>query len=107
MIMYNPGDIVLVDFIQFNTPQRKKRPALVILDTGDADVVLTPITTKERTGTGDYKIIDWQECGLLKESWLRLAKISCLPKSDINRKFGEITDMNRKNIRLIFHGLYL
>jgi len=29
------------------------------LDTGDADVILAPITTIERSGQGDYRLRDW------------------------------------------------
>ncbi|MEQ8224406.1 MAG: type II toxin-antitoxin system PemK/MazF family toxin [Candidatus Eremiobacterota bacterium] len=107
MIIYNPGDIVLVDFIQFNTSLRKKRPALVILDTGDNDVVLAPITTRERNGVGDYKLKNWKNCGLLKDSWLRLSKVSCLQKNDISCKLGEITDIDMDNICNIWQELYL
>ncbi|MBI3582652.1 MAG: type II toxin-antitoxin system PemK/MazF family toxin [Nitrospinae bacterium] len=45
MTSYKLGDIVLVDFIQ-SDGERKRRPALVILDIGDSDIVLAPITTK-------------------------------------------------------------
>ena len=54
MTNYNFGEIVLVDFPQINTT--KKRPALVMLDIGDADVVLVPITTTPRMGQGDYEL---------------------------------------------------
>ena len=43
------GDVVVVDFPPSGTSQRKRRPALVVLDIGDADVVLAPITTQTRT----------------------------------------------------------
>lgn len=107
MIIYKPGDIVLVEFIQFTSSQRKKRPALVILDTGDADVVLAPITTRERINSGDYKLKDWQKSGLLRESWVRLAKIACLQKSDITNNLGRITDIDKDSIYKIWKNLYL
>ena len=50
MMTYKFGEIVLVEFPQSGIVQRKKRPALVVLDIGDADVVLAPITTRERDG---------------------------------------------------------
>ena len=56
MTTYEVGDAVLVAFPQSGSEPRKKRPALVILDIGDADVVLAPITTRERTGPGDLQL---------------------------------------------------
>jgi len=52
MTNYNFGDVVLVAFPTHGT--LKKRPALVVLDTGDADIVLAPITTTKRIAPGDY-----------------------------------------------------
>lgn len=59
MMNYELGEIVLVNFPQSGSIQGKRRPALIILDIGDADVMLAPITTKERDGSGDYKLRAW------------------------------------------------
>jgi mRNA interferase MazF len=59
MTNYEFGDVVLVAFPQSGTTARKRRPALVVLDIGDTDIVLAPITTRERSGRGDYKLRDW------------------------------------------------
>jgi mRNA-degrading endonuclease toxin of MazEF toxin-antitoxin module len=63
MIDYEFGEIVLVDFPQTGETERKRRPALVILDIGDDDVVLPPVTSRERTGAGDYRLEAWRESG--------------------------------------------
>ncbi len=68
MTVYEFGDVVLMDFPQSGSEQPKRRPALVLLDIGDADVLLAPITTRERTGAGDVKLHKWQKAGLLRES---------------------------------------
>ena len=103
---YEFGDIVLVEFPQTSSSQRKKRPALVVLDTGDADVVLAPITSRERSGPGDCKLTDWQGSGLLRESWVRLAKIACLEKRDISRRLGSLTDSDRSIVCRVGRDLY-
>lgn len=105
MTNYKFGDIVLIDFIQSNG-ERKRRPALVILDIDDLDIVLAPITTKERNGDGDYKLKNWSESGLLKESWVRLAKITCLDKNDITRRLGQLTDYDKERIISLWKKLY-
>lgn len=107
MTNYEFGDIVLVDFPQSGSSRRKRRPALVVLDTGDADVVLAPITTIERSGQGDYKLRDWSMSGLLKESWVRLAKVACLEKHDITRRLGQLKDYDRSMLINLWQTLYI
>lgn len=45
MTNYQPGDLVLIAFPYAGGMQSKQRPGLVILDTGDADVVVARVTT--------------------------------------------------------------
>jgi mRNA interferase MazF len=104
---YEFGEIILIDFPQSDSTQSKKRPGLIILDIGDADVVLAPITTKERFGRGDYKIRDWQLSGLLCQSWVRLAKIACLEKRDITRRLGLLTNHDQEMVSKVWQTLYV
>ena len=78
----------------------------VMLDIGDADVVLAPITTTPRTGQGDYELQTWQSCGLLRKSWIRLAKVSCLPKNLVSRLLGNLLDTDLENVMKIWQNLY-
>ncbi len=105
MIQYKFGEIVLVLFSQPDG-EKKKRPALVILDIGDDDIVLAPITTKERKGDGDYKIKSWKESGLLLESWVRLAKIACIDKKSIERPFGQTIPYDKGKLSLLWRQTY-
>lgn len=105
MIKYKFGDVVLVIFYQTDG-NRKQRPALVILDAGDDDILLAPITTTERKSKGDYKIKNWRQSGLLLDSWARLAKVSCLSKSDICQKLGVFSMEDKKQIVQIWNRLY-
>ncbi len=106
MINYKFGEIVLVDFPLSGTNQRKRRPALVILDIGDRDIVLAPITTKERSGPGDYKVKDWTANGLLQASWVRLAKVACLNKEGMTRRLGDLTDYDKQKIATLWKKVY-
>src|SRR3989338_10383138 len=105
MTEYKFGDVVLVVFNQTDG-KRKQRPTLVVLDTGDDDIVLAPITTTERKSKGDYKIKNWQQSGLLLNSWVRLAKVACLSKSDINQRLGTFTVSDKKQIILVWNKVY-
>jgi mRNA interferase MazF len=106
MTIYNFGDVVLVDFPQSGSDQPKRRPALVVLDIADADLLLAPITTRERTGPGDIRIQNWQACGLLRVSWVRLAKVACLEKRNVTRRLGQLSNADRTNLALAWRSLF-
>ncbi|MCP3957855.1 MAG: type II toxin-antitoxin system PemK/MazF family toxin [bacterium] len=90
MTSYELGEIVLIAFPQTGTTVKKKRPALVVLDIGDADLVLAPITSRRRSSPGDCRLRSWSKAGLLRPSWVRLAKVVCLEKSTITRQLGKL-----------------
>jgi mRNA interferase MazF len=54
MINYQPGDLVLVAFPYTAGVQTKSRPALVLVDTGDADIVVARVTTQ--SGQSDHEL---------------------------------------------------
>ena len=106
MTVYEFGDILLVDFPHSDLEQAKRRPALVILDIADADVMLAPITTRERTGPGDIEIQNWQEAGLLRQSWVRLAKVASMEKRIVARRLGRLSGADRTNLALAWRSLF-
>jgi mRNA interferase MazF len=81
MTNYQPGDLVLVSFPQTRGTQHKTRPALVILDVGDADVLVARVTTQACTTAFDVAIANWQGAGLLAASVARLHKLATLAKA--------------------------
>jgi len=42
---YRPGEVVLLSFPFADAAGAKRRPALVILDTGDEDIVVARVTS--------------------------------------------------------------
>ena len=57
MTAYNFGDVVLICFPHSDLQGVSKRPALVLYDSGDQDVLVSRITTQEYTTEADYKVI--------------------------------------------------
>jgi mRNA interferase MazF len=106
MTNYRFGEVVLVVFPFSETRQKKKRPALVILDAGDKDVVLAPTPTVERLGPGDYKLKKESANGLLQVSWVRLAKVACLGKDGILRRLGHLADDDKQGIAVLWQKIY-
>ncbi|MCP3994407.1 MAG: type II toxin-antitoxin system PemK/MazF family toxin [bacterium] len=106
MTSYELGEIILIAFPQTGTTFKKKRPALVILDIGDADLVLALITSRKRSGAGDYRLRLWSEAGLLRPSWVRLAKVAVLEKSTVSRRLGKLSSEDLGEIVRRWKKLY-
>jgi mRNA interferase MazF len=90
MTTYNFGDIVLIGFPHTDLQGTSKRPAIVMYDSGDQDVLLARITTQEYTTETDYRILDWQKSGLLAESYIRLGKQATIEKRYIVKQLGTL-----------------
>jgi mRNA interferase MazF len=106
MTNYEFGEVVMVHFPQSGTRARKQRPGMVLLDIGDADIVIAPITSKSRTQAGDISLTDLTGTGLIRQSWIRLAKVVTLLKSDLVRKLGRLPDSDRRSLAQDWQRLY-
>jgi mRNA interferase MazF len=102
---FQPGDLVLVDFPLTVSGQGKPRPALVLLDTGDADILLARVTTQNQHTTSDVAISDWQPAGLLAPSTVRLHKLATLAKSRVQRVLGSLSVRDRQQVRTVLQQL--
>ena len=91
MQTYKLGDVVLVAFPYTNAARTKKRPALVIADTQDQDIVVCRITSQSKNTKYDVKIQDWKQAGLILSSTVRLHKVATLEKQLINSLLGKLT----------------
>ena len=107
MTSYNLGDIVLIGFPHTDLQGISKRPAIVLYDSDDQDILLARITTQEYLTEADYKIPDWQKSGLLAESYIRLGKQATIEKRFIIRKLGSLeakdVEVLKSILRRMFH----
>jgi mRNA interferase MazF len=103
---YEFGDVLPVQFPQSGTTARKQRPGIVILDIGDADLVIAPVTSQVRKQAGDLAVKTLQGTGLVRSSWVRLAKVATLLKTDVKRTMGRATDSDRARIAGAWTSLY-
>ncbi|RPI15633.1 MAG: type II toxin-antitoxin system PemK/MazF family toxin [Ignavibacteriae bacterium] len=91
MINYKFGDVVLLSFPYTDSSNNKKRPAMVLLDTKDDDIIVSRITSKINESEYDSEIKDWKLAGLLFPSTTRLHKIATINKELVERKLGEFS----------------
>jgi mRNA interferase MazF len=85
MTHYKFGTVVLLNFPHTDLQQSSKRPALVIYDEGDKDIVVARITSQRYSGKNDHAISEWKNVGLLFPSWVRAGKLATLDKQLIIR----------------------
>ncbi len=108
MTNYQKGDLLLVDLPFADTGETKRRPAMVVADTGDAGVLVARVTTQLTRAEFDIDLSEWQRAGLLAPSVVRLHKLATIKKSFLGRKLGTISAPDRARIavavKLLFEG---
>jgi mRNA interferase MazF len=90
------GDRVLLKFPFTDARQFKKRPAMVIRDTEDGDVLVCRITGQDYKTNFDFSLNDWKKMGLLMPSVIRIHKTAALDKLMVQAILGSL-DMPAKN----------
>jgi mRNA interferase MazF len=106
MTRLQPGDLVLIAFPLASGGPGKQRPALVVADTGDSDLIVARVTTQPHRSSFDLEIAEWQAAGLRAQSWVRLHKLATLEKALVSRKLGTITSADRTGVALILSRLW-
>jgi len=91
MALYAAGDVVLLEFPFTDTAGSKRRPALILLDTGDDDIVVARVTGQLSAAPQDVTLDEWQQAGLLLPSVVRLHKIATLQQRLVDKKLGRLT----------------
>ena len=91
MKKYKFGDIILLAFPFSGANIAKQRPALVLKDTGDDDIIAARITSQKQETEFDLQIKHWRESGLLLPSIIRIHKIATLNKSLIKKEIGNLS----------------
>jgi mRNA interferase MazF len=105
MANYKLGDIVLIKFPFTNNNTFKKRPALIIKDTNDGDVIVCRITSKVYNSPYDIELKNWNLYGLKLASVVRVHKIASLENNLIDLKLGEIDINDKSEVIKIIHLL--
>ncbi len=106
MTSYSFCDIVLLGFPHTNLLAVTKRPALVIYDAGDNDILVSRITSQVQETNSDYKIANWKDSGLICESYVRLSKMATIEKRHVIRRLGALMDFEHNYIKEILRVMF-
>lgn len=105
MTAYRFGDILLIGFPHTDLRSVSKRPALVLYDSGDRDVLVARVTSQRHDTPADYEIVDWRKAGLVVASEVRLGKLATLEKRHIVRPLGTLGQSEIEALKSILRRL--
>jgi len=95
----NFGEIVLLKFPFTDGKTFKRRPALVINDFEDDDIIVCRITSQIYKTKNDVLISDWKKTGLKLPSVIRVHKIATLNKDLAEIILGHIDNPTKDKVR--------
>ena len=101
----NFGDIVLLKFPFTDGKTYKRRPALIINDFNDGDVIVCRVTSQIYNTQNDIFIDNWENCGLKLPSVIRVHKLATLDKDIVENAMGKIDNSTKEKVRLILQSL--
>ena len=106
MAGYHASEIVLLSFPFADATGARRRPALVLLDTGDEDIVVTRVTSQPLRTLFDVEIVGWQQAGLLLPSVVRLDKVATLEKRLVERRLGRLVANDWTRVQAVIQRLW-
>ena len=101
----NFGEIVLLKFPFTDREKHKRRPALILLDTNDSDIIVCRITSKLYDTEFDFEVRNWEKYGLKLPSVIRLHKIASLEKNLVEQTIGIISEKLKQKLKEKFADL--
>jgi mRNA interferase MazF len=106
MTNFQAGDLVLVAFPFTTGAQVKLRPALILLDSGDTDILVARVTTQPVSTAYDVTLTDWKQAGLLAPSTVRLHKLATLEKALVRRSLGRLEPGDRQQVATVLNSIF-
>jgi len=100
--MIETGSIVLLKFPFSDGVSYKRRPALVLKDFGDGDLLVCRITSKIYKSKYDIFLNTWLHFGLKLPSVIRVHKLATLETEMIESIMGQIDDVTLNKIKLLY-----
>lgn len=99
------GDIVLLRFPFSDQVSFKRRPALVINDFNDGDIIVCRITSQIHSTLRDVMVVNWADAGLKLPSVIRVHKIATLDKEMVETVLGRIDKPTGNQVKKVLLSL--
>jgi len=101
----NFGDIVLLRFPYTDGQTFKKRPALLINDFNNGDIIVCRVTSQIYTSKQNIYIDNWEKSGLKLPSVIRIHKVATLEKDMVEIIIGKIDEALKASVKTILSNL--
>jgi mRNA-degrading endonuclease toxin of MazEF toxin-antitoxin module len=106
MTTYSRGKVIVVNFPYTDGGSSKRRPALVVFDSGDNDVVVARLTTQKGRGAWDVELSDWVNAGLRAPTTARLDKLLTIEKSDVRHEWGALSGPDYQRVGAVLNTMF-
>jgi mRNA interferase MazF len=103
---FSPGDVLLVPVVFSNGSGQKKRPAVVVYDSGDADLLVAPVTSQAARSSRDVPVVNWQRAGLRLPSIVRLEKLATVEKSTVVKQMGHLAPDDWEKVKAVLKQFF-
>jgi mRNA interferase MazF len=103
---FSPGDVLLVPVPFSDGTGYKKRPVVIVYDSGDADLLVAPITSQAARSPCDVPVVNWQRAGLRLPSIVRLEKLATAEKSTVVRKMGRLAPDDWEKVKTVLKQFF-
>jgi mRNA interferase MazF len=103
---FSPGDILLVPVVFSDSSGHKRRPVVIVYDSGDADLLVAPVTSQAARSQRDVPVVNWQQAGLRLPSIVRLEKLATVEKLAVVRKMGRLAPDDWENVRTVLKQFF-
>ena len=99
------GTVVLLKFPFTDGVNYRRRPALVLSDTEDGDILVCRVTSKIYRSRYDIYLDHWSDFGLRLPSVVRVHKMATLEKEMIETILGQIDESVLNEIKLLYMSI--
>jgi mRNA interferase MazF len=103
---FDPGEVVLLVFPFAGQAGAEQRPALVLFDSGDDDVLVARVTAKRYVSDLDVVVENWSAAGLVAPSTVRLNKLATVEKLLVRKRLGRLQEADWLRVRAVLRQLF-
>ncbi len=79
---------------------------IIVYDSGDADLLVAPVTSQAARSPRDVQMVNWQGAGLRLPSIIRLEKLATVEKSTVVKKMGQLAPDDWEKVKTVLKQFF-